>query len=100
MFLDGFTAISGGNSSLQLARTSKGDYTWETKLYFLGNDMHTIKRMVANILKTRAILEHTLGQKVIPTDEMSKYLASLETMVEKAVSSAGANQTAKADSDM
>lgn len=68
---------------MSLARTSKGDYTWEFNLYFLGNDLRTIKGVVSKVAKTRAILEHTLGQKVIPTERMSAYLKSLEADVDK-----------------
>ena len=84
--------VGGGNSSISVAKNSKGEYTWEEKLYFLGNDMRTIKQVIAKILKTRAILEHGFGQKVVPTEEMSKYLQSLEAQVEKTVRSSRAKQ--------
>ena len=77
--------FGSGNSSIQIARTSKGEYTWEAKLYFLGNDMRTIKKAISNILKTRKILEHSLGQRLIPTEQMSSYLKTLEAQVEKSV---------------
>lgn len=82
--------FGGGNSSLQLARTGKGDYTWEMKFYFLGNDMRAIKQVIANILKTRAILEASLDQEVIPTEKMSNYMQSLTAQVRKTVSSENA----------
>lgn len=77
--------FGGGNSSVQIARTSKGEYTWEEKLYFLGNDMRSIKKVLVNLLKSRAILEHCLGQEVIPTEEMAAHLKSLQAQVDKAV---------------
>ncbi len=77
--------FGGGNSSIQIARTSKGEYTWEQKLYFLGNDMRAIKQVLRNLLKSRAILEHCLGQEIIPTDEMASHLKSLEAQVQKSV---------------
>lgn len=87
--------IAGGNSSISLSRTSKGDYTWEMKLYFFGNDLRAIKAILARIGKARAILEHQLGQKVIPTEKMSNYLRSLEAEVENVVSSESAEDLAK-----
>ena len=77
--------FGGGNSSISIARTRKGEYTWEQKMYFLGNDMRSIKKVLVNILKSRAILEHFLEQKIIPTEEMSAHLKSLQAQVEKAV---------------
>lgn len=83
--------IGGGTSSIELNRTSKGDYTWGAKLYFVGNDMRTIKRMISNIMKTRAILEAMLGQKVVPSEEMSKYMKDLEIEAQKAAEAATKN---------
>lgn len=77
--------IAGGNSSLEVNRTAKGDYTWALKLYFMGHDMRSIKNVIENVAKTRNILETVLGQKVIPTEEMSSYMERLLETAEKAV---------------
>lgn len=78
-----FYPIGGGSSSLEITRTTKGDYTWSVKLYFIGNDMRSIKHVITNIVKARAILEHQLGQKIIPTDEMKAYERELSELAEK-----------------
>lgn len=80
-----FYPLAGGNSSIEVNRTAKGDYTWSLKLYFLGHDMRMIKQMISNIIKAREILETQLGQKIIPTEEMSTYNKKL---VEDAAKSA------------
>lgn len=67
-----------GTSSIELGRTSKGEYTWSCKLYFFGHDMRTIKQIIRNVIKTRAILEAHLGQSVVSNDEMSQYQKELE----------------------
>jgi len=77
--------FGGGNSSIQISRNGKGEYTWEQKLYFLGNDMRSIKKVLVNLLKSRAILEHMLGQEVVPTENMSAHLKSLEAQIAKSV---------------
>lgn len=87
--------FGGGNSSLSLARTSKGEFTWEMKLYFLGNDMRSIKQVLANILKTKAILEVALDQEVMPTEKMSRYMQKLRIQVRKTVSSQNAEDALK-----
>lgn len=75
----------GGNSSLEVNRTSKGDYTWSLKLYFIGHDMRSIKNVLENIAKTRNLIEVVLGQKSVTTEEMSGYMKRLLETAEKAV---------------
>jgi hypothetical protein len=77
-------AGGGGASSISLGRTSKGDYTWDIKLYFLGNNMQQIRRAVVNICKTRDMLEHILDQKIVPSEETSATLKRLEAEIARA----------------
>lgn len=80
---DGFFPIGGGNSSVEVSRNAKGEYTWAIKVYFLGNTMQQIRRSLENVLKARVILEHVLGQEIVPTDEMAATLKTLEEAVKK-----------------
>jgi len=73
----------GSNSSIDINRNSKGEYTWGIKLYFLGHDMRIIKQVITNIIKAKSILEAQLGQKVIPTEEMSEYEKELTEAAKK-----------------
>lgn len=88
--LDQF-AGGGGASSITLSRTSKGEYTWDIKLYFLGSSMQQIRRAVENICKARAIVEHMVDQKIVPSDNVSATLARLETEVAKATKKGRSN---------
>ena len=81
---DPILAIGGGNSSLEVNRNAKGDYTWGAKFYFLGHDMGTVKHILENVGKTRMILEAMLGQDPIPTEEMSTYMRRLTKTLESA----------------
>lgn len=83
--MENYAAIAGGNSSLTVSRNAKGDYVWEMKLYFLGNDMRTIRQMLIKIGKSRRILEDLLGQKIVPTESMSAYLRSLRAEIDRAI---------------
>ncbi len=85
--------FGGGNSSIELNRTAKGDFTWGMKLYFLGSDMRAIKQVLANILKTKAILEVGLNQEIIPTEEMSAYMAGLHAQIQATIRKKVAEKT-------
>lgn len=77
-------AFGGGTSNLEITRTSKGDYTWSIKLYFIGNDMRAIKHVLGNMMKTRTMIESMLGQAVTPTDEQTAYEKSLREEIKNA----------------
>lgn len=81
--LDQFVG-GGGASSISLSRNAKGDYTWDIKLYFLGNTMQQIRHAVENICKTRAILEHLLDQKIVDSDQTSATLKRMEAAIANA----------------
>ena len=81
---DPILAIGGGNSSIEVNRNAKGDYTWGAKFYFLGHDMATVKHILENVGKTRMIIEAMLGQDPIPTEDMSVYMRKLTKTLESA----------------
>ena len=52
-----------GTSSISVSRTSKGDYTWEIKIYFIGNKYRDLKEVADRVLKLRNYVEVALGQQ-------------------------------------
>lgn len=78
-----FYPSSGGNSSVELSRTSRGEYSWGIKLYFIGNSMTTIKRMIKNVHKTKMIIESVIGVPVQTDEETKAFLEQLKTQADK-----------------
>lgn len=51
-----------GNSSIELSRSSTGTYRWSFKLYFMGYDLRSIRKMIVRIIKSKEQIESELGQ--------------------------------------
>ena len=73
-----YASIGSGTSSIGVSRTSKGDYSTEIKLYFVGNDMKTLHTMIARINKARIELENLLG---IPTPQSEPTAEEIEESI-------------------
>lgn len=80
--------IASGNSSVELNRTSKGEYTWSMKLYFVGNGLREIRQILKRIIAARIQLEVDLGQRIEPTQEMEEYQGDLQDAVKEAAKAA------------
>lgn len=65
--------VSTGTSSIEIGRTSKGEHTYNIKLYFVGSTQPVIDKVVENIAKTRRRLEAVLGIALIPDAEQSAF---------------------------
>ena len=74
--------FTSGNSSVEVERTSKGQYTWSVKLYFDRNDKRTINGIIDRVNHARARLEELLGQVVAGPE------GSVQVGVDQAVASA------------
>lgn len=85
----------GGTSSVEVSRTSKGEYTWGIKVYFVGNHMREIREILTRINKARLILETLLGQRVTDTEEMEETVKDLQAQLEAAKEAAVAEGKGK-----
>jgi hypothetical protein len=61
---------STGSSSIEISRTSKGEYSYSIKLYFTGSAMTSINRVIKNISEAKEIMEDMIiRSKVSDPDE-------------------------------
>ena len=50
-----------GNSSLEISRSTKGEYSYSLKIYFSGSSVSSIKRVVDRSLTGLSYLEQKFG---------------------------------------
>jgi len=50
-----------GNSSLEISRSTKGEYSYSLKIYFSGSSVNSIKRVVDRSLNGLSYLEQKFG---------------------------------------
>ena len=50
-----------GNSSLEISRSTKGEYSYSLKIYFSGSSINSIKRVVDRSLTGLSYLEQKFG---------------------------------------
>jgi hypothetical protein len=60
-----------GNSSLEISRSTKGEYSYSLKLYFSGTTIAAIKTMVDRMVAGMGYLELKLGIKGKVDSDMS-----------------------------
>ena len=61
-----------GNSSLEISRSTKGEYSYSLKIYFSGSSINSIKRVVDRSLTGLSYLEQKFGissKEKIDSDE-------------------------------
>ena len=61
-----------GNSSLEISRSTKGEYSYSLKIYFSGSSISSIKRVVDRSLTGLIYLEQKFGissKEKIDSDE-------------------------------
>ena len=56
--------IIGGSSSIELNRTTKGEYSYSIKLYFSGNTISIMKGIVDRITSITEYLESKIGKDI------------------------------------
>jgi hypothetical protein len=71
-----------GGSKIEVGQTSRGP-TYNVELGFQGADWRTVRNVITNALKARAILEHCLGLKTIPEGKKGKDVKTIEAQVDK-----------------